>query len=133
MIKYETPFILDAELMLVTATLVGPRGESTARFVLDTGAAMTTVVPELADELGYSARDARRRTRVRSAVGTEDGYSIRVAELSVLGLLQQGLEINVFDLGFAGVDGLLGMNFLRGLNYEIRSEERRILAEQIRA
>lgn len=132
MTRHETPFVTDAELIMVAAKLTGPRGAAAGRFVLDTGAALTTIVPELADELGYSARDARRWTKVRSAVGEEDGYSIQVAELAALGVPVQHFDVNVFDLGFAGIDGLLGMNFLRELNYEVRSEEQRIIVERVR-
>src|SRR5215831_7731303 len=40
------------------------------------------------------------------------------------------IEIVVADLGY-GVDGLLGINFLRHFNLEIRYAERRLLVERI--
>ena len=129
--KLETQFAAKAGLLIVPATLTGPRGAVEGRFVLDTGAAMTTIKPELADEIGYSARDGQQRTVVRSAVGNEVGYTLRVAKLFALGLGVRNHEVNVFDLDFGRIDGLIGLNFLDALNYEIRSAERRILVEKI--
>jgi hypothetical protein len=38
--------------------------------------------------------------------------------------------VHVFDLPEQyGLDGLLGLNFLRKLNYEVRSQEHRVFAE----
>jgi hypothetical protein len=39
--------------------------------------------------------------------------------------------VHVFDLGHDDIDGLVGLNFLNQLNYEIRSTERRILVEPV--
>jgi hypothetical protein len=39
--------------------------------------------------------------------------------------------VHVFDLGHEDIDGLVGLNFLSELNYEVRSAERRILVEKI--
>jgi clan AA aspartic protease (TIGR02281 family) len=104
---------------------------ATARFVFDTGAAMTTITHELAEVLGYSARDGFQRSRVRTAIGNEDGYKLRIAELSVLGTEMPHFPVNVFDLGYEDVDGLLGMNFLNEYNCEIRPGEQRILIERV--
>jgi predicted aspartyl protease len=49
---------------------------------------------------------------------------------AVLGLAAEGFPIHVFDLG-SDLSGLVGMNFLNQLNYEIRSAERRILVEPV--
>lgn len=43
---------------------------------------MTTLTPELAVSIGYTARDGIRRTRVHTAVGSEDGFLLLVAELT---------------------------------------------------
>jgi clan AA aspartic protease (TIGR02281 family) len=131
MTRRETPFAAHRELIFVRARIAGPFGTRAARFVLDTGAVYTTITPEVADDLSYSARDGIRPTRVRTAVGSEQGYVLAVATLSVLGISARGLLVHVFDLGHSDIDGLLGLNFLSQLNYEIRSAERRILVEPV--
>jgi hypothetical protein len=51
---------------------------------------------------------------------------------SALGFTCNDFRIHVHDLPEGiGIDGLLGLSFLRQLNYEIRSAEGRILAERI--
>jgi predicted aspartyl protease len=99
--------------------------------VLDTGAVYTTITPEISHSIGYSVRDGGRRTRVRTAVGSEEGYVLAVATLAVLGRVVPNFSVHVFDLGHDDIDGLVGLNFLSGLNYEVRSAERLILAEAI--
>lgn len=37
--------------------------------------------------------------------------------------------VNVFDLDHEGFDGLLGMNFLRHFNFEVRPYERQVVVE----
>jgi gag-polyprotein putative aspartyl protease len=82
MTRLETPFVRQGGLILVEGFVTGPLGTSRGHFVLDTGAVMTTMNPEFADQLGYSARDGIQRTRVRSAIGSEEGYVLAVAELN---------------------------------------------------
>ena len=131
MMKLETPFVTDGDLIIVEIFVTGPRARRPGRFVLDTGASLTTMIPELADLIGYSARDGFKRAWVHTAVGKEEGYVLRVAEFAVLGFAMTNFPINVFDLGHADIDGLLGMNFLSELNFEIRCAEKRILVEKI--
>jgi clan AA aspartic protease (TIGR02281 family) len=130
MTRLATPFVTSDDLIIVEALVTGPRGTHPGRFVLDTGAAATTMTHELADSLGYSPRDGIRRTKVHTAIGVEDGYILRVSELTVLGFTLTSFPINVFDLGHDDIDGLLGMNFLSEVNYEVRSSERRLLVEK---
>ncbi len=92
---------------------------------------MTTMIPELADSIGYSARDGFKRTRVHTAIGEEEGYVLRVADLSVLGTTLPSFPVHVFDLGYEDIHGLLGMNFLSEFNFEIRPAESRILIAKI--
>jgi predicted aspartyl protease len=130
MTRRETQFATDGELIIVRALVTGPQTTAVGRFVLDTGAVMTTMIPELADIVGYSARDGLKRARVRTAVGSEEGYILAVSELAVLGFARPRFPVHVFDLGYDDIDGLLGLNFLSDLNYEIRSAERRIFVEE---
>jgi predicted aspartyl protease len=130
--RLETPFsVIDGDLIIVQTRVTGPRGTASGKFLLDTGSAVTTMIPEMSDALGYSARDGFKLTRVHTAIGEETGYVVRVAEFTALHFTRSRLSVNVFDLGHDDLDGLLGMNFLSAFNYEIRSAERRLLAENI--
>lgn len=55
MTRLETPFVTDGDLIIVEVIVTGPRGRAPGRFVLDTGAAFTTMIPELVDSIGYSS------------------------------------------------------------------------------
>lgn len=133
MMPCTTAFQLDRNLILVRASLAGPRGRVRGTFVLDTGASMTTIVPGLADELGYSARDGHRLTHVQTAMGQESGYTLSIKSLHALGVTAEGFLVHVFDLGYPLLQGLLGMNFLLTLDYQIRSLQRTITVEPARA
>ncbi|HWO18863.1 MAG TPA: hypothetical protein VNO30_08805 [Kofleriaceae bacterium] len=72
------------------------------------------------------------RTSVTTAIGQEHGYLLKVARLEALGITLTAFPVHVFDLAERyGIEGLVGLNLLRKLNYEIRSEEGRILVEEI--
>lgn len=130
--KVSTPFDPDADLIIVEAKLSGPRGSISIKMALDTAAVGTLVIPDVLDEIGYSARDGTRLTSVTSAVATEHGFLLKVAEIEALGFVIGSLPVNIFELpdGF-GIAGLLGLNFLRHFNYEIRSTDCWIVAERI--
>ena len=131
MTRLSRPFIRMGELMIVEAELRGPRSTLPARLVLDTGAAATTLIPEFIEDLGYSARDGVRPKRMHTALSEEEGYTLEVAEFSVLGVTTPNFMIHVFDLGHEGFDGLLGMNFLRHFNFEVRPDDKKIIVELI--
>lgn len=71
-------------------------------------------------------------TSVRSAVGEEPGYMLRVRRFESLGFAFNDFLIHVHDLpsGF-GIDGVLGLSFLKRCNYEIRCTEGRILVTPV--
>jgi predicted aspartyl protease len=129
--RISRPFDCEDDLILVHVELHGPRGTAHPRLVVDTGAVTTTILPEILDEIGYSARDGSKLTRVHSAIGEEHGYTLCVAQFSALGVTTPNFMVNVFDLDHEGFDGLLGMNFLRHFNFEVRPADRRILIELI--
>lgn len=130
--RVETAFDPARDLIIVEAEISGPLGDTPLRLVLDTGAAESVVVPDIVDALGYSPRDAETVTSVYSAVGKEQGYILRVTHFSALGFTLPDVRIHVFDLADRyGIDGLIGLSFLREFNYEIRSGEGRILVEKV--
>lgn len=111
--------------------LRGPRGVSSRNLVVDTGAAATTLLPEVIDDLGYSARDGVQTKTMHTALSAEEGYTLEVAEFSALGVTTPDFMIHVFDIGHEGFDGLLGMNFLRHFNFEVRPADQKIIVELI--
>jgi predicted aspartyl protease len=130
MTRFSQAYTRSRELIVVDASVIGPRGATEARLVVDTGAAATTLVPDVIAEIGYSRRDGYRDAVVHTAIGEERGYWLRVQALAVLGV-STPFEVTVFSLGHRDIDGLVGMNFLRHFNFEVRPAERRILLELI--
>src|SRR5689334_12328606 len=131
MTKLAEPCFRKRDLIIVEAKIAGPRGSTSTRLVLDTGAEATTLTPAVIEEIGYSPRDGHKLSRVHSAIGEEDGYWLRVAEFVALGVSTPNFALQVFDLDHEDIDGLLGMNFLRHFNFEVRPIEERILVELI--
>lgn len=128
-----TRFDPTRDLIIVEGRVWGPqqRQRRPLRLVLDTGAAETIIVPEVLDELGYSPRDGEAITVLRSAVGHEQGYMIRVTRFECLGHQSSNFLVHAHDLPEGwNIEGLIGLRFLRQFNYEIRSPEGRILVER---
>jgi clan AA aspartic protease (TIGR02281 family) len=132
MTRLSSSFVRDRELLLVEAEVVGPTGRTAeARLVLDTGAAATTLTPRVIEKIGYTRRAGFKKVKVHTAIGEEHGHWLRVAELTVLGVTTPNFALTVFQLGHEDIDGLVGMNFLRHFNFEIRPADRQILVELI--
>ena len=128
--RSESSFEIDGDLIVVEAIVVGPNRAAVARLVLDTGSALTTLVPRIAETIGYSPADRVARSVVRSAVAVEHGYFVRLPQFTALGCIMANMYTNIADLGH-DIDGLLGMNFLSDFNFEIRTAERIILVEKL--
>ena len=122
----------DDDLIIVKARVFGRHGSRRLTLALDTAASHTHVTPDIIDELGYSAAEGEAIASVRSAIGKETGYMLRVQRFESLGFVVDDFLIHVHDLpaGF-GIDGLLGLSFLKQFNDEIRSTEGRILIERV--
>lgn len=70
-------------------------------------------------------------TTVRTAIGEEQGYTLRVKQFSALGFTLPDYVIHVFDLATGDdIDGLIGLRFLDQFNHEVRSKERVIRVER---
>src|SRR4051812_13247752 len=91
MTRRETPFVTDGDLIIVTAFITGPLGTTDGRFVLDTGAVLTTMTHELADSIGVQrarwhqacprTHGHRQRGRLRPERGRVRRARIHHAEL----------------------------------------------------
>jgi hypothetical protein len=122
-----TRFDPTSDLIIVTGRIWGPYGDKPLSLAVDTAATHTHIVPDILDDLGYSPRDGEQVTVVRSAIGREPGYMMRATRFAALGFTTNDFRIHVHDLPEGiGIDGLLGLSFLKQFNYEIRSAEGRI-------
>lgn len=121
------------DLIIIKGSVWGPlhRRGRPLQLVLDTGAAETIIVPDVLDDIGYNPLHGEAITVMRSAVGREQGYLIRVERFASLGHQVRDFRVHVHDLpdGWE-IDGLIGLSFLRQFNYEVRSREGRILVER---
>ena len=128
-----TRFDPEDELIIVNARIWTANDRfADLRLAFDTGSSETLVMPEHVDALGYSPRQGEAITVIRSAIGDEQGYMLRVARFRALGFTVPDFRLHVHDLpeGY-GIDGIIGLSFLRQFNYEIRSAEGRILVERV--
>ncbi len=119
------------ELVVIEAHVGGNATSLDVRLVVDTGCAHTTLRPALAQMLGYGIDRRVRPSAVRTAIGVEYGYMVRVATLDALGHGFSDVPVHVYELATGDdIDGLLGLSFLNQLNYEIRAREGIIIAER---
>lgn len=119
-----TAFDPDDKLIIIYVQVFGPLGDVECRFALDCAATTTLIVPGVLDTLGYSPLTGETISTVTSAIGIEPGYLRRVSRFCALGFEHTDFQVNASDLhDDAGIDGLLGLNFLRNYNYEVRSKE----------
>jgi predicted aspartyl protease len=117
-----TEFDPKRELILVRSIIWGRGQRRMLTLAIDTASAATVIAPYVIEDLGYSPRDGLTVTTVRSAIGEEHGYTLKVERIAALGFVFRDFEVNVFDLATGhDLDGLLGLSFLRRFDYEIRS------------
>jgi predicted aspartyl protease len=126
-----TLFDATRDLIIVEARVWRSLESVPVSLAIDTGSSETVLAPYVVDDLGYSPRDGEKITRVRSAVGDEQGYTLRVTQFAALGFTLPDFRVHVFDLAAGyGIDGLIGLSFLRRFNYEVRSIEGEIRVER---
>jgi predicted aspartyl protease len=110
-------------LIVVGAELHGPSGSIILRLALDTGASTTMVSIAPLVAAGHDPALAGERVQVTTAAGVEFVPRLEIARLNSLGCDRADLAILGHTLPpSAGVDGLLGLDFLRGqeLNIDVR-------------
>jgi predicted aspartyl protease len=90
--------------------------------VLDTGASMTIIATDIIGRLGYDpANPALDRQRIVTGSGIEYAPRTTVRSGTAIGQKVANLDVLCHDLPpESGVDGLLGLNFLRHFKLTIR-------------
>jgi len=102
-------------LVAVQVRLWGPRARAVVRLALDTGASETLVNWEIAVLLGYDPSVSATRRQTTTGSGVEFAPEISVDRIEAHGIERFGFPALCHTLPpSAGVDGLLGLDFLRG-------------------
>jgi predicted aspartyl protease len=90
--------------------------------VLDTGASFTLIATDILVRLGYDPADLRlERQRIVTGSGVEYAPRVTIRSATAIGQKVSNLEVLCHDLpAESGIDGLLGLNFLRHFKLTIR-------------
>ncbi len=111
-------------LIIIRAELEGPSGAAVLRLALDTGATGTLINAGMLVSIGYDPALAQDRVQVTTGSGVEFAPLIVANKLAALGQERTDFAVLCHTLPpSANVDGLLGLDFLRGrhLNIDFRN------------
>ena len=101
--------------VIVQVRIWGPRGHTVIRLALDPGATETLVNWEIAVLLGYDPSASPSRKRITTGSGVEFAPEISIDRVEALGMERLRFPVLCHTLPpSAGLDGLLGRDFLRG-------------------
>ncbi len=94
------------------------------RLLLDTGAALSVIHPEVLVATGYQLATSQPAT-FRTANGVISAPVMQISSLAVDDLAQPDLQIGLLSLDLGeGIDGLLGMNYLQHYDFSIDYQAR---------
>lgn len=119
-----TPFDPQQGLILIHARLWGPTGDTYARLALDTGATTTTIRTAVLVSIGYDPSASKERIQMTTGSGVEYVPRLAIDRIDALQRQRGNFPVVAHTLPpTASVDGLLGLDFLRGqrLSIDFRS------------
>jgi hypothetical protein len=109
------PFDPANGLIVVSAKLTGPTGNTVARLALDTGATGSLICAAPLVFIGYDPALVADLAQVTTGSGVEFAPLVRLERIAALGQVRTGFSVLCHTLPpSAGVDGLLGLDFFRG-------------------
>ena len=107
-------------LIVIHAEIQGPSGSIVLRLALDTGATGTMINVAPLTTVGYDPSLAPDRVQVTTGSGVEYAPRISVTRLKAMGQERQHSPVLAHTLPpSASIDGLLGLDFLRGQTLRI--------------
>ncbi len=108
------PFDSDNGLVIVYSEIIGPTGSIVLRLALDTGATGTMINVAPLATVGYDPSLAPDRVEVTTGTGVEYTPRIPLVKLNALGKSKATFPVLAHTLPpSAGIDGLLGLDYLR--------------------
>ncbi len=109
------PFAPSTGPIAVDASLSGPHGQADVRLILDTGATISLIRSTILIAVGYDPDASQDQVQVTMGSGIQSLPRIVLNRFSALGRHRLGFRVLSHPiLPAAGVDGLLGLDFLRG-------------------
>lgn len=103
--------------ILLRGQISGPEGRANIRLLFDTGATRTSVDERILAGIGLDPAASPDRVRVVTGGGVIDSTRVILTRLSALGQHRFGFPVMAHQLPTeADVDGLLGLDFFRGLS-----------------
>ena len=107
-------------LVIVQAELWGPAGSTVLRLALDTGAMSTVINASPLALVGYDPAVSPDRVQITTGSGVEFASLVKAQQISALGQRRNDHPIVCHTLPpSANVDGLLGLDFLRGQSLRV--------------
>ena len=102
-------------LIVIQSEIQGPSGSIVLRLALDTGATGTMINVAPLTTIGYDPSLAPDRVQVTTGSGVEYAPRLSVLRIKALGQERQDFPVLAHTLPpSASIDGLLGLDFLRG-------------------
>ena len=109
-----TSFNAQQGLVIVVVTISGPNGNRSTRLALDTGASSTLISKEMLVAVGYDPDSFPRSVNFTTGSGVESASRVPLDKPSALGQVRQSFTVIAHTLPpSAGIDGVLGLDFMR--------------------
>ena len=109
-----TPFVASHGPILIDATIWGPAGSRSIRVALDTGATRSLIRESVLAAIGIVAAPSGPTVQVTMSNSVQTVPLVEVDRIEALGKSRDRLLVTAHTLPqSAGVEGLLGLDFLR--------------------
>lgn len=114
------PFDPERRLIIARTELEGPSGNAVLRLALDTGATRTLINVGLLVSIGYDPALSADRSQITTGSSVEFVPHLPLSRIAALGQERTDFSVLCHTLPpSAGVDGLLGLDFFRGLTLTV--------------
>jgi clan AA aspartic protease (TIGR02281 family) len=98
-------------------------GSYSQRFIIDTGASMTTIPLHTAKQLGLALDPRTPLRRIYTAGGMKEAHEVTLDSITLGAWRVDGVQVLVLDLPGQPRTGLLGMNYLQRFQIDLNSTE----------
>ncbi len=116
--KHSFERMSEGGLIIVSVTL---DEKSKFRMILDTGCSNTTIDSNALYLSGYELKDTIEIVDIETANGIVESEIYEITKINSIGITKEKMKIQVYDFIahgiFSNYDGLLGLDFLEGINF----------------